>query len=80
MYDRNATQPTSSGLQVKYPSYLVLSILVCEGGQTERQIENNCICRHTFAYTALSLQQTSNIPVMLIILYIVNKYLTKRAK
>jgi len=29
MKDRNATQPTSSGLQVKYPSYLVLSILVC---------------------------------------------------
>jgi hypothetical protein len=53
---------------------------VCEGAQTKRQTENNCICTHTFAYTALSLQQNSNIPFMLIILYIVNKYLTRRAK
>jgi hypothetical protein len=53
---------------------------VCEGTQTERQTENNCICRHTFAYTALSLQQNSNIPFMPIILYIVNKYLARRAK
>jgi hypothetical protein len=67
----------SSGLQVKYPSYLVLSILNSEETQTERQTENNCICRHTFAYNALSLQQNSNIPFMLIIIYIVNKYLTR---